>query len=328
MNDAGTQMQTRMQRFDPAALLILLLLVVAAQLSYGHFLSPRNILNLLTQNANLGIVALGMTLVIIGGGFDLSVSGTFSLGAVLFAGLCVFSGFPVYLSLLAVLAVGALLGLANGVIVTVLNVNPFIATLGTSVAFEGLATLYSRSAPIPVRGLDGFMFLGSGKILGLAVPVILLLVLLAAIGIVLARSTYGRTLYAVGGSLNAARLAGLRTGLIRTIAFVVCGATAALSGAMIASTLSTGQTNQIPSIALDAIAAVVIGGNSLYGGEGAIWRTAVGVLILAVMNNLFSSLAVDSSVQNIIKGVVVIGAVALESYTRHHGANWAARSRG
>ena len=95
---------------------------------------------------------------------------------------------------------------------------------------------------------------------------------------------------------------------------------------MIAATLSTGQTSQIPTIALDAIAAVVIGGTSLYGGEGAVWRTAVGVLILAVLNNLFSSLAVDTSIQNIIKGVVVIGAVALETYTRNHGSAWGARA--
>ncbi|MGX5805485.1 ABC transporter permease [Bradyrhizobium sp. Arg314] len=305
-----------------AMLWILAALVIAAQATYGNFLSVPNIINLLTQNVNLGIVALGMTLVVIGGGFDLSVSGTFSFGAVLFAGLCASNGLPVVGALVAVLLGGALLGLINGLIITKLNVNAFITTLGTAVAYEGIAAMYSNSSPIPVRDVPGFDIIGSGELFGVAIPIILLVALYLVGGILLSKSAYGRMLYATGGSLQAARLAGLRVDRIRVASFIACGVTAAFAGAMIASTLNTGQSNQIPTIALDAIAAVVIGGTSLYGGEGAVWRTAVGVLILAVLNNLFSSLAVETSVQNVIKGVVVIGAVALETYTREHGAGW------
>jgi ribose transport system permease protein len=308
-----------------AMLWILLALVIAAQLAYSNFLTVDNVKNLLTQNAELGIVAMGMTLVIIGGGFDLSVSGTFSFGAVFFAGLCANSGWAAATSLLAVLAAGAGFGLLNGLVITRLNVNAFITTLGTAVAFGGLAAMYSHSSPIPVSGVSGFDTLGNGQLLGVPVPIVVLVVLYGIGGVVLARSAFGRKLYAVGGNLHAARLAGLRIDRIRVITFVACGLVTAFAGAMIASTLSTGQTDQIPTIALDAIAAVVIGGTSLYGGEGAMWRTAVGVLILATINNLFSSLAVETPVQNVIKGAVVIAAVALETYTRSQGTSWGHR---
>jgi ribose transport system permease protein len=304
-----------------AMLWILAALVIAAQASYSNFLTIDNVKNLLTQNAELGIVAMGMTLVIIGGGFDLSVSGTFSFGAVFFAGLCQNSGWSTVASLAAVLAVGAGLGLVNGLAITKLNVNAFVATLGTAVAYGGLAAMYSHSSPIPVSGVAGFDFLGSGTLFGLPVPIVSLIALYLVGGVVLTKSAYGRRLYAVGGNLQAARLAGLRIDSIRVVSFVVCGLVTAFAGAMIASTLSTGQTDQIPTIALDAIAAVVIGGTSLYGGEGAMWRTAVGVLILATINNLFSSLAVETPVQNVIKGAVVIAAVALETYTRGRGTS-------
>jgi ribose transport system permease protein len=318
--DVGRAVARHLVRY--AMLWILAALVVAAQLAYSNFLTVDNVKNLLTQNAELGIVAMGMTLVIIGGGFDLSVTGTFSFGAVLFAGLCANSHWSVLPALAGAMLVGAGFGLLNGLVVTRLNVNAFITTLGTSVAYGGLAQMYSHSAPISVFGVKGFDTLGSGKLAGLPVPIVLLVVLYVVGGVVLAKSAYGRQLYAVGGNLHAARLAGLRIDRIRVLAFVVCGVATAFAGAMLASTLSTGQTDQIPTIALDAIAAVVIGGTSLYGGEGAMWRTAVGVLILATINNLFSSLAVDTPVQNVIKGGIVIAAVALETYTRSRGSSW------
>lgn len=310
-----------------AMLWILAGLVIAAQLAYSNFLTVDNVKNLLTQNAELGIVAMGMTLVIIGGGFDLSVSGTFSFGAVFFAGLVANGHWSVPLALLAVLAVGAGFGLVNGLVVTRLKVNAFITTLGTAVAYGGFAAMYAHSAPISVFGVSGFDTLGNGKLIGIPVPIVLLAVLYAIGGLVLSKSAYGRQLYAVGGNLHAARLAGLRIDRIRVVTFVVCGLVTAFAGAMLASTLSTGQTDQIPTLALDAIAAVVIGGTSLYGGEGAMWRTAVGVLILATINNLFSSLAVDTPVQNVIKGGIVIAAVALETYTRSRGSALGAREQ-
>jgi len=291
-------------------------LVVAAQLSYSQFLTFQNLKNMLTQNASLGVVAVGMTMVLIAGGFDLSVVGTFSLGSVLFAGLCQNSGFEPASALPLVLCAGAACGLVNGLILTKLRVNAFVTTLATSVVFDGIAFLYSNSTPITVGAVPNFGYIGSGSILGIPVPIVILGVLFALGGLLLAKTTYGRRLYATGGNIDAARLAGLRIDRIRIVAFMICGLTATLAGAILSATISTGQPDQMPNIALESIAAVIIGGTSLFGGEGTMWRTAVGVLILATLNNLFSSLAVSTPVQDIVTGAVLIVAVTLETASR------------
>jgi ribose transport system permease protein len=293
-----------------AMLYVLIGLVIAAQIAYPNFLSPINLNNLLVQNAGVGVVAIGMTFVLIAGGFDLSVSGTLSLGSVLFAGLTVNTGFPVAVALVVTLIVASGFGAVNGIIVTKLKVNAFITTLGTAAAFGGVAALYSASRPITAYDVPGFDVIGTERVGGISLPVIVLAFLFVIAGIVLHRSTYGRNLFAVGGNREAARLAGLPVDRIIIISFVICAASAALAGATLASVLGVGQIDQLGSVALDSIAAVVIGGTSLFGGEGAIWRTAVGVLILATLNNLFSSLAVEAPLQNIVKGAVVIAAVA------------------
>ena len=148
---------------------VLIALVIAAQISYSRFLTFTNVKNLLSQNAEVGIIAAGMTLVLIGGGFDLSVTGTLSLGSVLFAGFCMNNGISVVPALLLVLAVGAGCGLLNGLVVTKLGVNPFVTTLGTAAVFDGIAALYSNSEPITVSGVPGFAALGSNSILGLPI---------------------------------------------------------------------------------------------------------------------------------------------------------------
>jgi ribose transport system permease protein len=205
--------------------------------------------------------------------------------------------------------------LINGLVITKLHVNTFVATLGTAAAFTGVAALYSGSKPIGAF-VPGFDSLGAGRVLGVAVPLILMAALFVVGGAVLSRTVYGRSLFATGGNHEAARLAGLRVDRIQIVAFVVSGLSAALAGAVLASSLSTGQFDQGSTVALDSIAAVVIGGTSLYGGEGAMWRTLVGVLILATMNNLFSSLSIATPTQMIIKGVVVVAAVAFEELAR------------
>jgi ribose transport system permease protein len=301
---------------DYAMVWVLIGLVIAAQLSYDQFLTVDNVKNLFTQNAEVGITAAGMTLVLISGGFDLSVTGTFSIGSVLFAGFCMKSGISVPLALAGILAAGAIAGAINGLIVTKLEVNPFVTTLGTAAAFGGIAAIYSHSQPITVSGVPGFNFLGTSELFGIPISIVIMAALYLAGTFVLLKTTYGRRLYATGGNDVAARLAGIRTDRVRILAYMACATCAALAGAVLTSTLQSGQAEQQPTIALDSIAAVVIGGTSLFGGEGAMWRTAIGVCILATMNNLFSSLAIGTPVQNVIKGAVVIGAVALEAYAR------------
>ncbi|MER9947224.1 ABC transporter permease [Mesorhizobium sp. M0047] len=295
-------------------LVVLAVLIIVSQLLYPRFLNPLNIRNILSQNAPLGIIAVGMTLVMITRGFDLSVGSMYAAGATVFASLAV-AGWPLPLAAALVIAIGVLGGLVNGVTITRLNVNPFVATLGTTSVFSGLALLYSKSSPFVVSDA-AFTWLGRGAVVGIPVSVWLMAIIFVVGEIVLSKTTYGRSLYAIGGNDEAARLAGLRTVLIRASSYVICSACAAVAGMIIASRLSIGQADIGSTMALDAIAVVVIGGTSLMGGEGAVWRSAIGLLIVAVLTNLLDSLAVDSNYQLVIKGTIVVAAVALDAYAR------------
>lgn len=295
--------------------LLLVALIIVAQIAYPQFLTLNNLQNTITQNASTAVVAIGMTLVIIGGGFDLSVSGIFGLGSVLYA-ILVITGLPVFAALACTLGAGLACGALNGWVITKLKVNAFVATLGSGAAFLGFAALISDSRPVTVPPVPTFNLLGAGVVGGVSIEVMMIIGLYIIAAITLSKTVYGRTLYAVGGSRESARLAGLSVDRIQIIAFVVSGLLAALAGILLASTLSVGQFDQGTNVALDAIAAVVVGGTSLYGGDGAIWRTAVGVSILATMNNLFSSMSIASPTQNIIKGAVLVAAVAFEVVVR------------
>ena len=254
-----------------------------------------------------------MTFVMVAGGFDLSVGAIYAFGATLYAGLA--KDHSLLLAGSAAIGLGLVAGLINGVLVTKLKINAFIATIGTASIYGGFAFLYSHSAPeIPTN--PSFTHIGQDDWLGLPIAVWILIVVFAVGSFVLARTTYGRAVYAVGGNPEAARLAGLRVDLIRTSAFTMVGGLAALGGIIIASRLNDGQADVGSTIPLNAIAVVVIGGTSLFGGEGAMWRTLVGLLILGTITNLFTSLAVDANIQSIATGAIVLGAVGLDAFLR------------
>jgi ribose transport system permease protein len=301
----------------PAALrrygmvIVLVLLVAASQAIYPQFLDPMNVRNILSQNAPVGIVAVGMTLVMITQGFDLSVGSAYAGGATLFAGLTV-AGWPLLPAAATTIAVGLLAGSCNGLIVTKLKVNPFVATLGTMSAFAGLALIYSKSQPIIVTD-EAFTVLGRGYYFRLPISIWILLAFLIGGEVVLSKTVYGRQLYAIGGNDEAARLAGLRTELLRASTYVVCSGCAVIAGMIIASRLALGQADIGATMALDSIAVVVIGGTSLLGGEGSIWQTAIGLLIVSALKNILDSLAVDTNYQLLIKGIIVIVAVAIDA---------------
>ncbi len=291
----------------------LLALVVLCQILYPGFLARDNIFNILSQNTPVGLIALGMTFVMIAGGFDLSVGAIYAAGATFYA----MEAKLVPLSVAAplTLLLGFVMGALNGLIVTRLKVNAFVATLGTSSIFGGAAYLYSHSAPVLVDQ-PGFTQLGAGK--WLDAPICLyLLVLFYVLGwLLLSKTVYGRSIYAVGGNPEAARLSGLRVDLLKTTTYAMVGVLSALGGMIVASRLSIGQADIAGTMSLDAIAIVIIGGTSLFGGSGAVWRTAVGLLLLAALTNLFDALALDSNFQSLIKGIIVIGAVALDAISR------------
>ncbi|GAA2591648.1 ABC transporter permease [Dactylosporangium fulvum] len=292
---------------------VALALAIAARIAYDGFLDPQNLRNILSQNAPLALIAIGMTFVMITGSFDLSVGSIFAAGAVVFAS---FDGkLSADLALLIAVAAGAAAGLLNGILITKVNINAFVATLGTAAAITGAATIYSGQQALLIKSMS-FGVVGSNLIAGIPIPVWIALVAFVVAGFLLSRTVYGRAVYAVGGNDEAARLSGMRVGLIRASTFVMVGALSGLAGVLLASQIGTAQPDFGASMALDAIAVVIIGGTSLLGGEGSIGRTFTGLLILAIINNLFQSLAFDPALQQMIKGFIVVAAVGLDSWAR------------
>ena len=292
---------------------VLVLVVIGAQIIYPGFLVVGNISQILSQNAPLGIIAVGMTMVMIAGGFDLSVGAIYAASAVFYADLT--KHMPYQQAIPLVLVLGILMGLTNGLLVTKLHINAFVATLGTASIYGGLAYIYSNSTPIVVDQ-EGFQGLGLGDTFGIYNATWLFLVVFIVGAFVLSRTVYGKSLYAIGGNAEAARLAGIRVDRLKTLTYVVVGLCSAVGGLIIASRVGVGQADLGGSVALDAIAVVVIGGTSLFGGEGAMWRTGIGLLIVASIVNVSDSIGLDSNSQSVIKGAIIIGAVALDSYTR------------
>lgn len=293
--------------------LVLVGLGVVATVAYHGFLTIDNLKLLLTQNAPLGVAAVGMTVVLIGGGFDLSVGSIFALAEVLSAKFA--TEHSVAFGLVAGLVAGLVCGVLNGAVVTRLKVNPFVATLGSSTFISGATLLYSKAQSYSVSD-PGFGVLGNGTIAGIPISIIVLVAVFFVAHTLLSFSVAGRKLYAVGGNREASRLSGLRVDLVQGSTYVVSGGLAALAGVMSASQLGVGQGSDGATLALQAIAVVVIGGTSLAGGEGSVLRTVMGLLILAVLSNIFFSLAVDTNWQLITQGVIVVGAVAMDQRLR------------
>jgi ribose transport system permease protein len=292
-----------------------MLLVLAAEIAvtsivYPGFWAVVNLQNLLSQNAPLTVAAAGMTLVIIGGGFDLSVGAVFGAGAVFYVSLD--GTLPVGLAILAVVLAGAVFGLFNGAVVNLLGVNPFVATLGSASAISGLVSLYYFHDSTKYTKDASFKVLGTHQWLGIPASFVVAAVVVVILGLVLAKTTYGRSVYAVGGNTQAARLSGLRVGFISASTFVVIGILAAIGGLLQASAVGTADPTFGATLTLQAIAVVIIGGTSLLGGEGAAWRTVVGIAILAVLNNVFAAKSLDPNLQLVIQGLIVIIAVAAE----------------
>ncbi|MGK0741923.1 ABC transporter permease [Leucobacter sp. Z1108] len=289
-------------------------LLVLVTIIYPGFWGIGNLTNILSQNTGLILAAIGMTFVMIAGGFDLSVGAVYAAGAVTYVSLDGVA--PAAVAVLIAVAVGFVFGVVNGYLINKVGINPFVATLGTSSAYIGLMTLYA-GANVKFSVSEEYSFLGNYKFFG-TVPLsnVIGIVAFVIAAIVLAKTTYGRSVYAVGGNREAARLSGISVSLISTSTFVMIGMLAALGGVLVASQLGTAQPNFVGNMTLDAIAVVIIGGTSLIGGEGAMWRTVVGCAILMILNNLFSSLNLEPALQQVFKGAIVIVAVAVDVTAR------------
>jgi ribose transport system permease protein len=291
--------------------LVLIALIVIITIREPHFASSQNLLNLLQQWAPIGIIAIAGTFVIIAGGFDFSVGGIFALAAVVGANLA--NDYGVVAAFVLPVLGGVLLGIGNGLVVTKMRVNPFIATLGTGQIFRGAALVYTGAVPVLVAS-SSFGVLGQDKIGPVAISGVILLVLLVVGEIVIARSVFGRLVYAVGGNPQASRLSGIRVDRVKITTYAISGAAAAFAGMLVASRLGQGYANAAEFIEFDVVIAIVLGGTAISGGAGAIWRTGVGVALLAVMQNGFDTLQIDPFYQYIIKGSVLVLAIAWDEY--------------
>ena len=291
------------------SLIALVGLVVVFSIISTDFRSFNNILALLKQASVNGLIAFGMTGVILTGGIDLSVGSTLALTSMLCAAM-VHGGVPPVVAMLAVLVLGVVFGAASGALITKGRLQPFIATLITMTVFRGLTMICSGGMPISNLGNDPFLTgIGKGTLLFIPVPVWVMLAMFALFFFVLNKTTFGRRVYATGSNEKAAKLAGVNVNRTKLLVYIVSGVTATLAGLILLSRLSSAQPTIGTGYEMDAIAAVVLGGTSMSGGRGKIYGTLVGVIIIAVLNNGLNIMNVSSYYQDVVKGLVILLAV-------------------
>lgn len=291
----------------------LMVLVAIVTILNPRFFTAYNILNIFKQVSINGLIAFGMTFVILTGGIDLSVGATLGLSGVIL-GWMISSGTPAWMAIGITLVFGAVLGFVNGVLVAKVKLQAFIATLATMTMYRGITMIVSDG--IPFMGLTKnaplLDYFSQGKILTVPFPMIIFIVLLAILFVVLHNTVFGRGVYAVGGNEEAARLSSIPVTKIKTLVYTISGLMAALAGVILTSRLSSSQPTAGMGFELDAIAAVVIGGTSLSGGKGRLFGTFLGALIIGVLNNGLNIIGISAFYQQFIKGLVILFAVILD----------------
>jgi len=294
-------------------LLVLIGLVIIIGISSPVFLSARNIRNVLKQVSTLGVVSMGMTVLIISGGIDLSVGSAMSVVAVIVGKMLKDWGFSVDISILVGLALGFGIGYMNGVLISRTRVHPFILTLGTMTALQGVAIIITKGYPITGLGTR-FEVLGGGTIKGIPLIIILFFIVMFLCYFLLQYTQFGRRAYAIGGNEKTAFLAGIKVKRYKVIFYAFCGLLTGLAALLLASRISSAIPTMGSGFELQAIGAVVIGGTPLSGGQGSVWGTLVGVLLLGVIANGLNLLHVDASWQYIVTGVIIVVAVIIHEH--------------
>ena len=281
-----------------------------------HFLTVSNLLNIAQQTSINAIVAVGMTFVIISGGIDLSVGSIVALAGVAL-GAMLQTGYPLPVALAASLAAGTACGMLNGALVSVGGLPPFIATLGMMSAARGTALVFTEGRPI--SGFDdGFRVLATGSIGFVPAPVVVMILVYVVAHLVLTRTTFGRYTYAIGGNEEATRLSGVAVRFHKTLIYGTSGLISAVAAIVLTARLNSAQPIAGMMYELDAIAATVIGGTSLMGGQGTLAGTLVGALIMGVLRNGLNLLGVSSFLQQIVIGVVIVSAVLVDTMLKRH----------
>jgi len=299
-------------------LLALMALIATFSIASPFFATAANVINILNQVAVVGIVAVGMTFVILTAGIDLSVGSVLALSSLISAELAVQadqSAFMMVLALAAPVIAGAVLGALNGAFVATGLIAPFVVTLATLVAYRGLAVWYHVN---PIYGLPGwYRFLGATRIFGLPYGVIAYLLIIALASITMNLTRFGREVYAVGGNEHASRASGIDVARVKFSVYVISGLCVGFSALIFNGRTGAGQSYAGEGMELQAIAAVVIGGVSLFGGRGSIGNAVIGTLVMGVLFNGLVLLDVPSPIQNVVIGAILIGAVTFDGLFRH-----------
>ncbi|MEF1284415.1 ribose ABC transporter permease [Vibrio sp. M250220] len=311
----GKKLFSKEWLIEQKSLIALLFLIVVVSFLNPNFFTVDNILNILRQTSVNAIIAVGMTLVILTAGIDLSVGSVLALcGA--FAASLIAMEVPVLIAVPTALLAGAALGAISGVIIAKGKVQAFIATLVTMTLLRGVTMVYTDGRPISTGftdTADAFAWFGTGYALGIPVPVWLMMIVFAAAWYLLNHTRFGRYVYALGGNESATRLSGINVDRVKIGVYAICGLLAALAGIIVTSRLSSAQPTAGMGYELDAIAAVVLGGTSLMGGKGRIMGTLIGALIIGFLNNALNLLDVSSYYQMIAKAVVILLAVLVDN---------------
>ncbi len=293
-----------------------ILLCVVISFATPAFATQKNILNLLRQSSIIGIIATGMTFVIISGSFDISVGAVAALsGAVTMKLITMGNGVPVAIAVLAALGIGAVVGLINGIAVAKINVPSLIATMAMVSVVKGSMLMFTGGYPI-TRTIPVLDTIGNGYVAGIPIPVIIFAAAVAIAFIILTKTRFGRYVYSVGGYEEASKLNGINVDSYKIKVFVINAVLAALAGIVLVGRMGTASPAAGDGYDMDAIASVVIGGTSVAGGSGSVLKTVIGVLLMSVINNSFNLLGVDMYFQYIFKGLIILIAVGADSFSK------------
>lgn len=293
------------------ALLAMCVFLVIFPTTRTTFLTPKNVFNILRQNASNLFLATGMTMVIILGGIDLSVGSVIALSGVAAAGCVANLGLPEAVGFLIAIAIGAAVGMANGFVICKTDIPPFIVTLASMNITKGIALVLTGGSPIRCM-TDAFKFPGAGYVGPVPTPIILMIIVFIIAALIINRTQLGRHIYAVGGNAQAAKFSGISVQKVKFLVYTYTGVMAGIAGVVVASRLYSGTPIAGDGAEMDAIAAVVVGGTSMSGGFGRLGGTLIGVLIIGVLNNGLNLMGVDSNWQYIVKGLVILLAVYVD----------------
>lgn len=306
----------RQKIMDYILILFAICMVIYFSTASKYFLSIKNFMNILSSVSVVGIIATGMTLVIITRGIDLSVGSIIALTGCVAAQLIVNHEVAWPIAILVTLLIGFLVGGFNGLLITKFNVVPFIATLGSMNIIRGLAFILTNGQAIYVPN-EAITYIGTGKVFGLIpVPAIIMLVLFVVFWLISQYTVFGRNVFAVGGNTDASRLAGINVKKLKMMLYILTGVLSAVAGLVMAGLTSTAMPSAGDGYNLDTITAVYLGGNSANGGEGSVWRTLMGILIIGILNNGMALLSVPSFWQTFFKGCLLIVAVVFDMIRR------------